>query len=77
MRSTSNRLTITRITAVHRRQLFFIKSVLRLLSVAADSTVDMSEANAEPLLRAGWARVDDRLSDGYSDGSNGCEVRSP
>jgi hypothetical protein len=27
-------------------------------AVAADGTVDMSEADAAPLLRAGWVRVD-------------------
>jgi len=28
-------------------------------NVAADGTVEMSETDAAPLLRAGWARVDD------------------
>ena len=39
-------------------------SCVQLLSgirrnVAADGTVEMSEADAAPLLRAGWVRVDD------------------
>jgi predicted phage terminase large subunit-like protein len=33
-----------------------------LLNVAADGTAEMSEADAEPLLRAGWVRIDDRPS---------------
>jgi hypothetical protein len=28
------------------------------LNVAADGTVEMSETDAAPLLRAGWVRVD-------------------
>ena len=31
---------------------------LLLLNVAADGTVEMHEAEAEPFLRAGWVRVD-------------------
>jgi hypothetical protein len=48
----------------HRVETVFVVAV-QLLSgtrctVAADRTVEMSEADAAPLLRAGWTRADNR-----------------